>query len=155
MTDICCIGHITRDRIITQNPPMTTHCAGGSAYYMAWAIEALPHDIDFHMITSVSQEVMPEVEKLRQSGIDVMAYESPTNVFFENGKVSGFIDLGDAGIADRWYDIALGYRSLKHNADGTYGAYYADVHPDDLFKKLGIEPDWERIKYYILLDELF
>ena len=24
MTDICCIGHITRDRIITQNPPMTT-----------------------------------------------------------------------------------------------------------------------------------
>ena len=77
------------------------------------------------------------------------------NVLFEDGKVSGFIDLGDAGIADRWYDIALGYRSLKHNADGTYGHYYADVHPEDLFKKLGIEPDWEKIKYYILLDELF
>ena len=77
------------------------------------------------------------------------------NVLFEDGKVSGFIDLGDAGIADRWYDIALGYRSLKHNADGTYGPYYADVHPEDLFKKLGIEPDWEKIKYYILLDELF
>ena len=41
------------------------------------------------------------------------------NVFFADGKVSGFIDLGDAGIADRWYDIALGYRSLKHNVDGT------------------------------------
>ena len=77
------------------------------------------------------------------------------NILFEDGKVSGFIDLGDAGIADRWYDIALGYRSLKHNADGTYGHYYADVHPEDLFKKLGIEPDWEKIKYYILLDELF
>ena len=71
MTDICCIGHITRDRIITTNPPATTHCAGGSAYYMAWAIEALPRDVDFHMITSVSSEVMPEVEKLRQAGIRV------------------------------------------------------------------------------------
>ncbi len=77
------------------------------------------------------------------------------NVFFEDGKVSGFIDLGDAGIADRWYDIALGYRSLKHNADGTYGKYYEEVKPDELFVKLGIEPDWEKIKYYILLDELF
>ena len=77
------------------------------------------------------------------------------NVFFENGKVSGFIDLGDAGIADRWYDIALGYRSLKHNADGTYGKTYEGVNPDELFAKLDIEPDWEKIRYYILLDELF
>ena len=94
MTDICCIGHITRDRIITQNPPMTTHCAGGSAYYMAWAIEALSRSEEcgvrseetpsFHLITSVSREVMPEVEKLRQAGIRVTAFESATNVFFEN-----------------------------------------------------------------------
>ncbi|MBR5712378.1 MAG: aminoglycoside 3'-phosphotransferase [Lachnospiraceae bacterium] len=77
------------------------------------------------------------------------------NVLFEDGKVSGFIDLGDAGIADRWYDIALGYRSLKHNADGTYGKLYEGVNPDELFDKLGIEPDWDRIRYYILLDELF
>ena len=84
MTDICCIGHITRDRIITQDPPNTIHCAGGSAYYMAWALQALPHDVDFHLITSVSQEVMPEVEKLRKAGVRVTAFESPTNVFFEN-----------------------------------------------------------------------
>ena len=63
---------------------MTTHCAGGSAYYVAWAMEALPHDVDFHLITSVSKEVMPEVDKLRRSGIRVTAFESPTNVFFEN-----------------------------------------------------------------------
>ena len=81
MTDICCIGHITRDRIITQVPPVTTHCAGGSAYYMAWAIQALPHDVNFHLITSVSREVMPEVEKLRQAGVRVTAFESDTNVF--------------------------------------------------------------------------
>ena len=77
------------------------------------------------------------------------------NVFFEDGKVSGFIDLGDAGIADRWYDIALGYRSLKHNVDGHYGKVYEGVDPDELFTKLGLEPNWEKIRYYILLDELF
>ncbi len=84
MTQICCIGHITRDRIITQNPPNTVHCAGGSAYYMAWAFQALPHDVGFHLVTSVSQEVMPEVEKLRKAGIPVTAFDSPDNVFFEN-----------------------------------------------------------------------
>ena len=84
MTEVCCIGHITRDRIITQDPPNTVHCAGGSAYYMAWAFQALPHDVDFRLITSVSDEVMPEVEKLRKAGIQVTAFHSPDNVFFEN-----------------------------------------------------------------------
>lgn len=84
MKDICCIGHITRDKIITQRPPQTIYCAGGTAYYVAWAFEALPHDVKFQVITSVSQEVMPEVEKLRKAGMDVTAFESQTNVFFEN-----------------------------------------------------------------------
>ena len=78
------------------------------------------------------------------------------NIFLENGKIKGFIDLGDAGIGDKWRDIALCYRSLKHNFDGTYGGkVYKNFHPDMLFEKLGIEPDWDKLKYYILLDELF
>lgn len=84
MNSICCIGHITRDRIITQRPPRVTHCAGGTAYYVAWALASLPRDVDFKVVTSVSQEVMPEVERLRQAGITITAYESKTNVFFEN-----------------------------------------------------------------------
>jgi len=51
---------------------------------MAWAIQALPHDIDFHLITSVGKDIMPEVERLRDAGIHVTAFDSPTNVFFEN-----------------------------------------------------------------------
>lgn len=51
---------------------------------MAWAFQALPHDVDFRLITSVSHEVMPEVEKLREAGIQVTAFHSPDNVFFEN-----------------------------------------------------------------------
>ena len=78
------------------------------------------------------------------------------NIFLENGRVNGFIDLGKAGIGDKWNDIALCYRSLKHNFDGTYGGKgYEDFNPDLLFEKLGLEPDWEKMKYYLLLDELF
>ena len=78
------------------------------------------------------------------------------NVLFVDGKVSGFIDLGDAGVGDKWRDIALCYRSLKHNFDGTFGGkVYEDFNPDMLFEALGIEPDWEKLNYYILLDELF
>ena len=84
MTEICCIGHITRDRIITQDPPNTVYSAGGSAYYVAWAFLALPHDVDFQLVTSVSREMMPEVERLREAGVSVKSFESPDNVFFEN-----------------------------------------------------------------------
>ena len=78
------------------------------------------------------------------------------NVFIEDGKLSGLIDLGDTAVNDKWLDIALCYRSLKHNADGTWGKkIYQDVKPESLFEALGIEPDLEKIRYYILLDELF
>ena len=78
------------------------------------------------------------------------------NVLLKDGKVSGFIDCGDTAIGDKWKDIALCYRSLKHNFDGTFGGkVYPDFNPDLLFDVLGIEPDWDKIRYWILLDELF
>ncbi|MBO4928335.1 MAG: APH(3') family aminoglycoside O-phosphotransferase [Clostridiales bacterium] len=78
------------------------------------------------------------------------------NVLIEDGKLSGLIDMGNSGIADKWEDIAMCYRSLKHNMNGTYGGKaYPDFRPEVLFEKLGIEPNWEKIRYYILLDELF
>ena len=78
------------------------------------------------------------------------------NIFLENGKISGFIDLGDTGIGDRWRDIALCWRSLLHNFDGSYGGkVYPDFDPDALFDALSIPPDREKLRYYLLLDELF
>lgn len=78
------------------------------------------------------------------------------NIIFSKDEVSGFIDLGQTCAADRYQDIAICYRSLKHNFDGRYGRkVYGGFNPDMLFKKLGIEPDWKKIRYYILLDELF
>ncbi|MBE6131462.1 MAG: aminoglycoside 3'-phosphotransferase [Erysipelotrichaceae bacterium] len=78
------------------------------------------------------------------------------NIFIEREKISGFIDLGDAGVGDKWRDIALCYRSLKNNFNGTYGnKKYLDFDPNLLFEYLDIEPDYNKLKYYLLLDELF
>ena len=78
------------------------------------------------------------------------------NIFINNDKISGFIDLGRIGIGDKWNDIALCYRSLKWNAQGRYGGNgYPKLTPDMLFDALEIEPNFEKIEYYTLLDELF
>lgn len=78
------------------------------------------------------------------------------NIFIKDNRVNGFIDLGRSGVADIYQDIALCYRSLLHNYDGTYGGMvYEGFDPTILFEELKIEPDWDKIQYYILLDELF
>ena len=77
------------------------------------------------------------------------------NVFIDDGRVSGLIDLEEAGVGDRWRDIAICWRSLKWNAEGVYGGgVYPDIRPEMLFDALGIAPDPDKLKYYLLLDEL-
>lgn len=78
------------------------------------------------------------------------------NIFLSDNKITGMIDLGKSGVADPWQDIALCYRSLNNNYIGAYGgSIYPGYGNRMLFDALGIQPDWERIRYYILLDELF
>lgn len=81
------------------------------------------------------------------------------NLFGVQDRASGYIDLGRMGVADKWCDIALCYRSLSHNVSGKYG-YCGDsamAGYDDglLFRELGLAPDQEKLRYYRLLDELF
>jgi len=77
------------------------------------------------------------------------------NVFLGDGQVSGFLDLGRSGLADKWLDIAICWRSLRDNFNGSYGYSDPGFDPDCLFTELGIQPDWEKIRYYLLVDELF
>ncbi len=78
------------------------------------------------------------------------------NIFANGNKLAGFIDLGKAGPADRWQDIAIAIRSIRHNLDGIYGGKkIMDFTPDMLLDKLGIPMDEKKYKYYLLLDELF
>jgi len=73
------------------------------------------------------------------------------NIIYQNHKLEGFIDLGRAGLADRYQDIALCVRSMTYNLQIPY----EDPLFSKFFEELNISPDWEKIHYYILLDELF
>ena len=81
---ILCIGHITHDRIITPQTPEGVDCAGGTAFYVAWAMQHLPHDVSFGVITAVGSDLKHEVDKLLHKGTDIVNLGSDTSVFFEN-----------------------------------------------------------------------
>src|SRR5580698_3661202 len=79
-TEICCIGHITHDKIIT--PRSVVHMAGGTAFYFSNALSRL--DITYRLVTALAEADMPSVDELRSKGIGVISLPSEQTVFFEN-----------------------------------------------------------------------
>lgn len=78
------------------------------------------------------------------------------NIFLCDNILTGLIDLGRSGIADKWCDIAICYRSLVHNYNGVYTDVKTNgFHDSYFFDALQLKPDWDKIRYYLLLDELF
>lgn len=80
-SNICCIGHITHDKVIT--PKFEAHMPGGTAFYFAKALKNLD-TAGFKLITSVGLPEMATVDELRNDGIDVEVIPSRNSVFFEN-----------------------------------------------------------------------
>lgn len=82
MKDICCIGHITKDKIIT--PRHTVYMAGGTSFYFSYAFSHLPQNVSFQLVTKLGESEMQSVEDMRKAGIDVQVYPSRHTVYFEN-----------------------------------------------------------------------
>jgi sugar/nucleoside kinase (ribokinase family) len=80
MYNICCIGHITLDKVVNSNG--TVHMAGGTSYYFSKALRQM--DVGFSLVTSLAQSEMPVVNELRHDGIAVKAFTSEHSVYFEN-----------------------------------------------------------------------
>lgn len=81
MTDICCIGHITHDRIVT--PQFSSELYGGTSFYFSYALSRLP-DVDYKLLTMLAPDDMRAVSDMRAAGISVDVIESEHTVFFEN-----------------------------------------------------------------------
>ena len=78
---LCCIGHITLDKVVT--PQSTVYMPGGTAFYCSHAIRHF-NDIDYTLVTAVGATEMNVVKQLRKVGIDVTALPSRHSVYFEN-----------------------------------------------------------------------
>lgn len=73
------------------------------------------------------------------------------NVIFAENQLVGYIDLGRAGVADRYQDIALCARSLSYNL----GVQLHDQIIIKFLQEFKFPISWEKMMYYIILDELF
>ncbi len=63
-------------------------------------------------------------------------------------QVSAYLDWGRAGVADRYQDLAIGARSVRHNLGAAWEPHFLAAY--------GCEhSDQERLTWYETLDELF
>lgn len=76
------------------------------------------------------------------------------NVFCDGDGLTGYIDLGCAGVADKWVDIEQVLWSMWANSTGQFGGKVRDFDRRLLFDALNMQPDEEKIRYYGLLCEL-
>lgn len=82
--DIVCIGHITKDKIVTF-PNHEVYMPGGTSYYFSWGFSHLNQEkVSYQLVTSLAEEDMKAVEDMRQAGIEVSVIPSRRTVFFEN-----------------------------------------------------------------------
>ena len=70
----------------------------------------------------------------------------PPNVLLQEGRVTGYVDLGELGAADRWWDIATGAWSVGWN-------FGEDLEPL-FYESYGVTPDPGRIRFFRLLYDL-
>lgn len=70
------------------------------------------------------------------------------NIIISGSNLGGFIDWGNAGIADRYQDIALAVRRLTSNYGQEWGVLF--------LQEYGLEKRTHaKIEFYQLFDEFF
>lgn len=80
MYDICCVGHITSDKVVTTKS--VRHMAGGTAFYFSYALCNL--DVRYLLVTALAEGDLKYVTHLRDKGIQVRVQPSAHTVYFEN-----------------------------------------------------------------------
>ena len=81
--DIICIGHITKDKIVT--PKAEIYMPGGSSFYFSYGINHLNNkNLSYRLLTSLAEEDMQAVHDMRAAGIQVDVIPSRHTVYFEN-----------------------------------------------------------------------
>lgn len=80
MKQICCIGHITLDRVIT--PGADVFMPGGTAWYFSKAVHKLARQ--YTLVTSLADTEKRFVQQLIDEGIQVQLHPSSSTLYFEN-----------------------------------------------------------------------
>lgn len=83
MKDILCIGHITKDKVVT--PGHVVYMPGGASFYFSHGICRMDDkSVSYQLIASLAEEDMKAVDDLRALGVDAQVIPSRHSVYFEN-----------------------------------------------------------------------
>ena len=103
------------------------------------------HECHAHLTAAAA---LAELEATAPDGEDLVVchgdYCPPNSC--SRGRVTGYVDLGELGVADRWSDVAVGAWSIGWNFGAEHEALF--------YESYGIEPDPARIRFYRLLYDL-
>lgn len=80
MYDICTIGHITKDKVVTSQ--FVKYMPGGTAYYFSKALQ--PFDSNYMLLTAVAEMENHVITNLRAEGTKVAPLPTQQSVYFEN-----------------------------------------------------------------------
>lgn len=110
-------------------------------------------DLDEERLGSTRDQLVAELLATRPDGEDLVVCHGDLgtlNVMIdpESFEVTGVVDAGSLGVADRWLDLAIATRSLEGRVggDGAAGRY---------LRSYGVEVDPAKLGFYRLLDEFF
>ena len=80
IADLCCIGHITLDYVIT--PETSVTMPGGTAFYFSHAVHQM--DLHYSLVTALAKTEISFAQSLVELGIEVKVLPSQHTVVFEN-----------------------------------------------------------------------
>jgi kanamycin kinase len=93
---------------------------------------------------------LAELERLAPRSEDLVVchgdYCFPNVLLDETGRLTGYVDLGELAVADRWWDVAVGAWSTTWNVGPGWEHLF--------YESYGIEPDEPRIAFNRLLYDL-
>ncbi|WP_020498418.1 APH(3') family aminoglycoside O-phosphotransferase [Sciscionella marina] len=114
-------------------------------------------DLDEHRSGWSAAELLAELEATLPDCEDLVLTHGDLclpNVVLdpETTEVTGILDVGRLGLADRYADLALTTRSL---ADELLNPAYGPAASARFLGRYGVAPDSARLEFYRLLDEFF
>jgi kanamycin kinase len=105
------------------------------------------HDEHAHLTVD---SALDELERLAPPTEDLVVchgdYCFPNVLLDDRGVVTGYVDLGELAVADRWWDVTVGAWSTTWNVGPGWEHVFYEAY--------GVEPDDERIRFYRLLYDL-
>jgi kanamycin kinase len=96
-----------------------------------------------------ASDAMSRLEMTRPGSEDLVVCHGdycPPNILIENWEATGFVDLGELGVADRWCDLAVATWSVTWNLGPGY--------EERFLSEYGVPADPDRTVYYRLLHDL-